>query len=230
MDDDGTERDDEALRIGAHDSEAEYAITADFPDELPDDRDRGILREEDRRFLRNKSDVEPKSDHERKVRARIRNRVFHGLVDFSLIFRCLEERDRKQIFDFADRTEKEAWALQTGMMYALALLYEQSQRDGTPEFEYLFRVAVGAVEQGGGTITFEPPEITVNIDTSGVIDLGRVGEKLKEGRPDTLTEDEVDALEFVFEREKGEMNEYVRESILGDIQAIRETFLEDDEE
>lgn len=230
MVDEDTEPGDEVVRISSPDSETEYAITADFPNELPDDRDRGILSERDRKFLRGDSDVEPKSDRERKVREDIRGRIFHGMVDFSLIFRCLEERDREQIFDFSDRTEKEAWALQNGMMYALALLYEQSHRDGAPEFEYLFRVAVGAVEQGGGTITFEPPEISVNIDTSGVVDLGSIGEKLEEGRPDTLTEDEADALEFVFEQEKGEMNEYVRESILDDIEAIRETFLEDDEE
>lgn len=59
-------------------------------------RDRGILTEEDRKFLLGETEYEnPQSA--RRSRARIRQRVTDALLDFEIL-RYLEVRDRDQIF------------------------------------------------------------------------------------------------------------------------------------
>jgi hypothetical protein len=60
-------------------------------------RERGILTESDRRYLLGLSEIEPSSQSERNARARIRRRVQHALIDFTLLVENLEERDLDQI-------------------------------------------------------------------------------------------------------------------------------------
>ena len=68
------------------------------------DRDRGFLTEADREYLLGESNVEPQSHTERKTRERIRNRAKNCLMDFAILFKHLEDRDRKQIFDSKTNT------------------------------------------------------------------------------------------------------------------------------
>lgn len=62
------------------------------------DRRRGILTKADREYLCGESDLEPRSHGERRARERIRERTRHAILDFSILVRQLEERDREQIF------------------------------------------------------------------------------------------------------------------------------------
>lgn len=66
-----------------------------FPD---DNRDRGILTKDDRKFLRGEKDFESEQSV-RDTRYRIRKRVRNGLLDFSILLHHLDRNDREQIFE-----------------------------------------------------------------------------------------------------------------------------------
>jgi hypothetical protein len=202
-------------------------------DDPPDDRVRGFLTETDRRFLRGKSEIEPHSHSERKARERIRNRIFNAFLDFSLVFRFFEERDREQIFSNPNRSPGKELALWNGAIHTLSFLYERLRDEEDYDLKYTLDAAVLAVEEGPGSIIFEPPDITFDVDASGVVDLGTIGEKLKAGRVDLLTANELDAAEFAINRdaegEKGP-DPHTREQVLRTIEGIREEFIESSED
>lgn len=61
------------------------------------ERPRGILSKADRQFLAGESDLQDQS--QRKRRKVIRQRVFHGILDFWLLVDYLSDKDVEQIFD-----------------------------------------------------------------------------------------------------------------------------------
>lgn len=69
----------------------------DFADFEPEERPRGILTKEDRRFLRGEKDVDEQT--RRDTRYRIRERVKNSLADFSLLVDALSDEDRNTIFE-----------------------------------------------------------------------------------------------------------------------------------
>lgn len=69
----------------------------DFEDFEPEERPRGILTKEDRRFLRGEKDVDEQT--RRDTRYRIRERVKNSLEDFSLLVDALPDEDRDTIFE-----------------------------------------------------------------------------------------------------------------------------------
>lgn len=69
----------------------------DFEDFEPEERPRGILTKEDRRFLRGEKDVDEQT--RRDTRYRIRERVKNSLEDFSLLVEALPDEDRGTIFE-----------------------------------------------------------------------------------------------------------------------------------
>lgn len=127
-----------------------------------DDRDRGILTETDRKFLRGESDIEPQSHGERRARARIRKRLRNAIYDLSLLFVHLEERDRKQVFHRGTLDEQDAIALLRGMQAGLGLTYL-----GCNDTEYHFLTmlveSIRDAELILGT-TLEDLEIKINRD------------------------------------------------------------------
>lgn len=62
-----------------------------------DDRPRGILTEADRSFLKGKKEFSSEQS-ERDARYRIRQRIKNSILDFSIITRYLDSKDRDQIF------------------------------------------------------------------------------------------------------------------------------------
>jgi hypothetical protein len=62
------------------------------------DRPRGILSPADRRFLLGEADLESEQSVY-DTRYRIRQRVRHAMLDFSLLFEALSASDRRQVFD-----------------------------------------------------------------------------------------------------------------------------------
>ncbi|MFB6307740.1 MAG: hypothetical protein ABEH35_00270 [Haloarculaceae archaeon] len=72
---------------------------------MSEERPRGILSPADRAFLRGEADL----DSEQSVydaRYRIRQRVQHALLDFTLLFERLDERDIGQVFDPGNEHER----------------------------------------------------------------------------------------------------------------------------
>jgi len=62
-----------------------------------DDRDRGILTPDDRKFLKGEKEYS-NVQSERDARYRIRKRIKNGILDFSLLFAHLDKNDREQVF------------------------------------------------------------------------------------------------------------------------------------
>jgi len=56
-------------------------------------RDRGILNERQREYLRGDSDIEPKSATERKIRQSIRQQLRDAILDFPVLLEHMEKRD-----------------------------------------------------------------------------------------------------------------------------------------
>ena len=65
------------------------------------ERPRGILSSADRAFLLGTADLEGKQS-EYDTRYRIRRRIRNAILDFTILFEHLSERDRTQVFDSPD--------------------------------------------------------------------------------------------------------------------------------
>ena len=68
-------------------------------------RDRGILTQSDREYLRGESDLEPKSHGERVARERIRKRIANSIIDLEVVGSHLQRRDWNQLVDSLDEDE-----------------------------------------------------------------------------------------------------------------------------
>lgn len=101
---------------------------------MPESRDRGILNERERQYLRGEMDIEPKSANERAIRSSIRQHLRDSVLDFNLIFDELEERDASQLFE-RDRTALASF------ISIQAFVYEFAERFDW-DFEELLTMAI----------------------------------------------------------------------------------------
>lgn len=104
---------------------------------MAEPRERGILNERERQYLRGETDIEPKSADERAIRSSIRQHLRDSILDFVLVFEELEERDAAQLF------EQNRAAL-ASFISAQAFVYEFAQRFGW-DFEELLSMAIEEV-------------------------------------------------------------------------------------
>lgn len=81
---------------------------------------RGILTQADRRFLAGEKELGSQSA--RNTRRRIRNRVFYALMDFSVLWYCLEDRDLELIFETESDERRNAIRRAIQDMIAFAIL------------------------------------------------------------------------------------------------------------
>jgi hypothetical protein len=192
---------------------------------------RGFLTEADRSYLRGESDIEPKSNSERHVRQRIRDRTVHALIDFSLVFGGLEERDREQLFGNPNRDPELTMAARNGAVDAIALIYELMEAEDDSQlydFEAALREAIGAVEMGPDVLNFDAVDVDLEVDTSGVVEMGAVADKIGARDFDTLSEEEIDAIELIAEI-SDDLDYVTRERLLRLASDLREEFLEDED-
>jgi len=90
----------------------------------PDDRPRGTLSPADRGYLHNPDDYSRQASHERE--GRIEERVRNAVLDFTLLFRHMNDEQLAEIFaELNDDTE-----LRRGVKHALAFLFDGT---ATPE-------------------------------------------------------------------------------------------------
>lgn len=181
------------------------------------ERDRGILTPSDREFLLGrKTDY---TDHSKKQkRNRIRRRVRNAILDFTILFDHLDERDRETVFD-PENEEREAYT--RGITDTLAFFHLGTMGYSTPFKDMLARgVSKGEQELAGSE--YRMVNVEFNVDPVGRIDVDEVVEKLDEGRFGEITDEELRAFvrllaeseEFssapVREEIKGRMDEFVR--------------------
>jgi len=106
------------------------------------ERERGVLSKADRRFLLDSDDEEKKSSKGRVTRSRIRDRIYDGLLDYSILVEELEERDRQSVFDQFSKDHD----LQRGATNALIFLYLALEEQNL-DFETILVPAVESAEQ-----------------------------------------------------------------------------------
>ncbi|MFC4245663.1 hypothetical protein ACFOZ7_01355 [Natribaculum luteum] len=164
----------------------------DVPEPLRDaadsDRPRGILTPSDRDFLLGrKTDY---TEHSKKQkRNRIRRRVRNAILDFSILFEYLEDRDRNTVFDPDDEDRE---ALTQGITDVLAFLHLGTMGYYTP-FKDMLSEGVGKAEQRLAGSNYRMVNVEFNVDPVGQIDVDEVIEKLENERFEQLTDEELRA-------------------------------------
>ncbi|MFW5938935.1 MAG: hypothetical protein ACOCSD_01715 [Halolamina sp.] len=111
------------------------------------ERERGILSEADRAYLRGETDFSSVQS-ERNARARIRDRLYEGVRDFELLVEGLEERDRELVFEkrFGNTAGPAAF---DALVSAVAVLYRGIGDTGLA-FEAVLKEAINVAEAGEG--------------------------------------------------------------------------------
>lgn len=100
-----------------------------------------MLSPADRAYLRGETEL-GSVQSERNTRARIRDRVYHGILDFELLVTYLQPHDRDLV---VDSSRGEGTALFDGMVSAIAFLY-RAAADAGLEFETLLREGINVAE------------------------------------------------------------------------------------
>lgn len=162
-------------------------------------RDRGFLTAKDRGFLL--GDVTYQGDQQkRNRRSYIRNRIRNALLDFTLLYNYLGEKDRKQIFEtisekdelladqrFVENNQRETLTehdLERGVINTLSFFYLGYQDEDLP-FEKTLERSIREVE--------EDLIVSVSIDLATPDDLSdKVAKKLQDGEP--LSEEEAEVI------------------------------------
>ncbi|RQG89193.1 hypothetical protein EA462_12570 [Natrarchaeobius halalkaliphilus] len=152
------------------------------------DRPRGILTPSDRDFLLGrKTDY---TDHSKKQkRNRIRRRVRNAVLDFSILFEYMEERDRNTVFD-PDDDERDAYT--QGITDMLAFLHLGTMGYHTP-FKDMLSEGVGKAEQRLAGSNYRMVNVEFNVDPVGQIDVDEVVAKLENEEFAQLTDEELRA-------------------------------------
>jgi hypothetical protein len=152
------------------------------------DRPRGILTPSDRDFLLGrKTDY---TDHSKKQkRNRIRRRVRNAILDFSILFEYMEERDRNTVFD-PDDDERDAYT--QGITDTLAFLHLGTMGYYTP-FNDMLSEGVGKAEQRLAGSNYRMVNVEFSVEPVGQIDVDEVVTKLEDEEFAQLTDEELRA-------------------------------------
>ena len=172
------------------------------------DRPRGILTPSDRDFLLGrKTDY---TDHSKKQkRNRIRRRVRNAVLDFSILFEYMEERDRKTVFD-PDDDERDAYT--QGITDMLAFLHLGTIGYHTP-FKDMLSEGVGQAEQRLAGSNYRMVNVEFNVEPVGQIDVDEVIDKLENEEFAQLTDEELRAFVRLLTMSNGFSPEASREQI-----------------
>ncbi len=181
------------------------------------DRDRGILTPSDREFLLGrKTDY---TEHSKKQkRNRIRHRLRNAILDFSILFEHLEDRDRETVFD-PDDDEREAYT--QGITDLLAFLHLGTMGYYTP-FKDMLSQGVNKAEQELAGSDYRMVTVDFNVDPVGQIDVDEVIDKLEFGDFSEVTDEEL----WAFVRLLSESEEFSATSIRSEMKEQMTAFIE----
>lgn len=162
---------------------------------MTDSRPRGVLSPADRRYLAGEADLRT-DQSEYDARYRIRERIRHALLDFSLLFEHLAAQDRRQVFgpEPDDRA-----ALTEGIVSAIAFLYLGTEGYDPPR-ENLFAEGIrrAADREHGAESAFCSVRIDVERPTRD--ELERIIDCVERGDYHELGEGELRALACLLHR------------------------------
>ena len=152
------------------------------------ERGRGILTPSDREFLLGrKTDY---TEHSRKQkRNRIRRRLRNAILDFTILFEYLEDRDRETVFNPEDE-DRDAYT--QGIVDMLGFLHLGTMGYYTP-FKDMLAQGVNRAEQELAGSDYRMVTVDFNVEPVGQIDVDAVIDKLEFGRFDEITDEELRA-------------------------------------
>lgn len=149
------------------------------------ERKSGGITDADREFLLSGGDNLNSDQSRRNARRRIRRRIRDCIIDFDIIMRCLDEEDRRQIFDIEDDDE---WKrpFQVGQKSMIEFLYRGlDEADAEIDFETVLRSGVhDAVLSTTPSPAVVDVEFDVTVDVQYDVDMAK--EKLEAEAPLTL--------------------------------------------
>ncbi|EFW91497.1 hypothetical protein ZOD2009_14056 [Haladaptatus paucihalophilus DX253] len=181
------------------------------------DRDRGILTPSDREFLiGRKSDY---TEHSKKQkRNRIRRRLRNAILDFTLLFEHLEDRDRETVFN-PDDDARDAYT--QGITDMLAFLHLGTMGYYTP-FKDMLAQGVNEAEQELAGSDYRMVTVDFNVEPVGQIDVDEVIDKLEFGDFEEITDEELRA----FIRLLTESDEFSATSMRSEMKEQMHSFIE----
>jgi len=153
------------------------------------DRDRGVLTEADREYLRGEKELSEGSEFNTK--RRIRRRVKNALLDFSILFDHLDQEERRKIFTSAEE-EREPFIEALSAFFAF-VYRETYPTTHIPSFKYFLKEGIRRAERDmAGT---DLHEVDVKFDVTPIsinsIDLDDVAHKVRFGKWEELSEVEM---------------------------------------
>lgn len=169
-------------------SNADDASDADEPLAYAADRDRGILTPSDREFLLGrKTDY---TEHSKKQkRNRIRRRLRNAILDFTILFDHLDDRDRETVFNPEDEARED---YTQGIVDMLGFLHLGTMGYYVP-FKDMLGQGVNRAEQKLADSDYRMVTVDFNVDPVGRIDVDEVIDKLEAERFDEVTDEELRA-------------------------------------
>ena len=188
------------------------------------ERPRGILTPSDRDFLLGrKTDY---TEHSKKQkRNRIRRRVRNAILDFSLLYECLEDRDRQTVFD-PDDEDREAYT--RGITDMLAFLHLGTMGYVTP-FKDMLSEGVAKSEQRLAGSDYRMVRVDFNVEPVGQIDVDEVVDKLENEEFAQLTDEELRAFVRLLTMSDGFSPSDTREEIKARVDEFTERVAESTE-
>lgn len=189
---------------------------------LSQDRSRGILTPSDRDFLLGRK--QDYTEHSKKQkRNRIRRRIRNAILDFTILFNHLDERDRKTVFNPDDEYREE---YTRGIINMLAFLHLGTMGYYTP-FKHMLAEGVNKAEQELAGSDYRMVTVDFNVDPVGHIDVDEVIGKLEDGRFNEITDEELRAfVRLLAEAEEfspADTREYIKEQMDEFIDRIEES-------
>ncbi|WP_132059342.1 hypothetical protein [Halorussus amylolyticus] len=180
------------------------------------DRPRGILTPSDREFLLGrKTDY---TEHSKKQkRNRIRHRIRNAILDFTILFEHLEDRDRETVFN-PDDDARDAYT--QGIIDLLAFLHLGTMGYYTP-FKDMLSQGVNKAEQELAGSDYRMVTVDFNVDPVGQIDVDEVIDKLEFGDFGEITDEEL----WAFVRLLSESDEFSATSIRSEMKEQMSEFI-----
>lgn len=169
-----------------------YILMVEHQQLIETSRTRGVLNKREREYLLGKSDIEPRTQEERAVRATIRKHIHNAFLDFYIIFEELQERDMDQIFN---EQKEGADAFYPGVIHTLAFLYRGTRGNQSHPFESLLQSGVWTGVPEPTQEAFLNVAVTFDVDHAEPVNVETIADKLEWLNWHELTSEE---MKFVF--------------------------------
>jgi hypothetical protein len=146
--------------------------------EFDPDRPRGLLSQADREYLLGLTEMEHEQS-KRNAEARIRKRVTNGILDFYLLIRNLERKDRRQIFEKGLDDPQFRYGLIGMTTFAYMGLKESGM-----DFEHVLEPAITRAEEAYAAEGFESAvdvDVTFGVDVTAASSLESITTRLRAG-------------------------------------------------